>query len=270
MAEKKPVAPPGPQPSIADLIAAGPQIAPATSQRSPIGVPAGYSVKRPGQKFSIGGSDTGNILGGPTPSLTASMPGKAAKLYYEEDVVRPATWSPAQTADLQRRMAAVGLFGKKPKYRNAVWDDKSQSAYAKLLGFANAAGLTAQEALDRYSAEGGTDDEDGRGSLVTRTTNAEDLRETFETVLRTKTGRKPDPAKVAQMVATYQSGQIAEQTAEYGMGGTDGAGGNVAQMMAPDTFAKVQAERIDPLGVKVTEAGDTAAEFFGALKALGI
>lgn len=158
----------------------------------------------------------------------------------------PAQLPPDQLAQLQRKMVAAGLL-KSGSAQLGVWDTTSMNAYMQLLAYANASGLDAGTALDRWGQAHALDPNAGRAPLQVRTTNPEDLRKVFRQSIIDTLGEGWDTAKIDQMVAAYQGVETAAQTQAYGMQDT---GGTVVQPPDPSTFASAQARQENPLGAQ--------------------
>ena len=237
------------------LIAAGPQFA-AASAKHPLGVPSDYVAQREWDHSIPSESIRSDMSRIAAAGRTVSQPAR----YFDGDEWKPASLSPAKVAELQRQMAQAGLFGPKGKYRNGVWDKDSAAAYAEVLAYANASGMDKDTALKRYQAAP-ADPGAGREPLVKRLTNPDDLRATFETVARTKLGRKLAPGEVDRFVQAYQAQEGGAQEAAYN---ADATGGSVTDAPNPQAFL---AARIAKEYGAESQAHDIADQFgaFGAL-----
>jgi len=93
--------------------------------------------------------------------------------YFLDDVNAPliaGRGNPGLIAELQRRLAAVGLLeGRAPR---GVWDPTTENAYKRLLEIANVWEVTDQEALNQLMAESeGAVVDEGAGSIGRRTSD---------------------------------------------------------------------------------------------------
>ena len=130
--------------------------------------------------------------------------------YFDGDQWRPASASANTVVQLQQAMATAGLL---TNFRLGVWDEESADAYAKVLGYANAAGISDQLALQQMVespeiAMGGGEGGGGSGRriigfdengdpiyseyvpppLELRTTSREDLKKLFRSLTSEKLG----------------------------------------------------------------------------------
>jgi len=190
---------------VAAMQANGQAPAGPAQQQKFLGVPEGY-VAPPGRRF--GPQRTGYVK--------ATDP--AQPLYTEADIFTPRFTSPEDIARLQAEMARVGLFGKKPRYLNGKWDEKSQVAYEKLLRYANQGGLTDRDALADLAANGGAEglfvgEQEpftGSKSQTSRSVNLADptsARQMLRSTLKDKLGRAPSKAEYEQFYSALTAAQ---------------------------------------------------------------
>lgn len=227
---------------LAAIIAAGPGGG-AVQTRSALGVPDEYVATRPaGVPYA--------------PGRTVDV----APRYFDGDELIPAAWSSDRVASFQRALDRAGLYQKGDKYRLGVWDPNVDAvAYGRLLQFANASGLDEQEALSRWGEAGAIDETEVREPLTVRLTNPDDLREIFDTAVKTKLGRKVPDGWLDGMIAAYQAQEANAQQLAYNDAAT------VVDPPSPAAFAMAEAERRDPTGVDANDWLGRANEFFDLL-----
>ena len=232
---------------LAATIANGPGGSPdeeKTTERKPLGVPADWEGIRVRDPNAFRGMSPNAIdrwtLKGAGPGTT----GVGGPRYFTGDEWKPANTSGASVGALQRAMATAGLL---TKFRYGVWDAQSADAYAKVLGFANAAGITAQMALSQMvnspqinmAGRGGSSDSDSEGGggggdvigfdeqgnpiyapyvappLVLETTNKDDLRRVMRSAVIDKLGKGWSQAQINELVDSYVWQEIAVQKSTY-------------------------------------------------------
>jgi len=214
-----------------------------TTTRKPLGVPADWQGTRIRDPESFRGMSPNAVdrwtLNGAGPGAT----GVGGPRYFVGDEWRPANTSGASVAALQRAMATAGLLD---TFRYGVWDNQSAKAYAKVLGFANASGMTAQMALSQMvnspqiKMAGGSGSGSGSGSgggggnvigfdeqgnpiyegyvappLQLKTTNKDDLRRVMRSAIIDKLGQGWTQAQINEMVDAYNWQEIAVQKSNY-------------------------------------------------------
>lgn len=203
-------------------------------QRKPLGVPAGYTAQGPlGRPPELA-----NFMG------PVAVPTQVQPRYFEGDDLTPAGQPTESIVALQNSLIKAGLL--KSKYRYGVWDEPSQTAYRQALEFANASGVTDQQAIATYAnaPQAGTDTT--RAPLVKRTPNPDDLRATFTSAARSTLGHGVDDATIQQMVTQFQKASLAQQQREYDISGTEGTGGTTTEIPDAATFGETQLRRRFP------------------------
>lgn len=201
---------------------------------TPIGVPEDYTVEVP--------VDSPVIARGEVPATTQTR----GPRYYEGDEWEPAGQSPASIRDIQQAMYDAGLLG--DGFRVGVWDGTAAGAYAEVLAYANAAGISAQQALARMAATGEFNAGEAPPPLVVQRTNPEDLRRVFRATIINELGEGWDQERVNRMVSAYQAAEEQAQREEYQMQ-VEGRSGTVTAPPSPEAFAEAEAMRADPTGV---------------------
>jgi hypothetical protein len=247
---------------VEDLITSGPTKTSGTTSGKPIGVPSDYVAPVPvtiqrdpihADPWEIGSA------GQPTTVMAGQPP-----RYMQGDEWLPATLSVEDRVALQRAMAGAGLL--KGEYRNGIWDDKSRSAYANLLEFANASGLTWQQALNQWAGatriggRGGGGGGRARAPLTVKVSSPEDLAEIFNQTARTVLGRRLTPEESQRFVNAYQGVEKQVQQQAYR---TAPAGGQITEPPSPDVFAE---KRIREQSPGEASAHDLAMQFDNFLR----
>jgi hypothetical protein len=200
----------------------------------PIGVPEDYRVDVP--------EDSPVIARGEVPGSTRSV----GPQYYEGDEWEPAGLSPTSIRDIQQAMFEAGLLDS--GFRIGVWDGVSAGAYADVLAYANAAGISAQQALVRMAATGEFNPEEAPPPLVVQRTNPEDLRRVFRATIINELGQGWSQEQINRMVASYHQAEEAAYRQEREMQ-VEGRSGSFNAPPSPEAFAEAEAMRVDPTGV---------------------
>lgn len=238
--------------------------------QSPIGVP--YYITDPNTGQPMQGPDGQPLRWGASVPVPPNGPGSRGiegpgtapssgfdyqlPRYFSGDEWLPAQLPPDQLAALQRKMVAAGLL-KPGTAQLGVWDQVSMTAYTRLLEFANASGLDAQTALDRWGQATQKNPNQGRAPLVVQVTNPDDLRQTFRKAVIDTLGEGWDQSKIDQMVNAYQQVETQAQQQQYQMKGTTidpntgypvdaGQGGTVTAPPSPQAYAEQQARSEAP------------------------
>lgn len=249
---------PARKPTADELAEGGPPPPPAAANApKPIGVPEGYTVPRRGLVV-----DTYNAL---SPSATTISP-----RYFVGDEWAPASLSAEDRARLQRAMVDAGVIPKGAKFRLGMWDETTRGAYVDLLSFANGAGLDVKAALGEYArmrdVYGDPDEMAERQPLVTRLTNPDDLRSTFEVVARRKIGRKLRPEEAERFVKAYQTEEAGVQQQDYDL---DETGGTVTEAPDPQAFLAERLAKEYGVEVGATAIAEQGADFLDLLDEVG-
>lgn len=148
-------------------VAAGPPPAPGTAgARRPLGVPVDYVA--PGGPIGRP-ADLAGFMG------PVAMPVGVAPRFFEEHLLTPIGMPAEKIAQLQRRLDAAGLIGKR-KYVLGVWDAVSQDAYRQVLETANAYGVDEMQALAIYE----------RGQAMNETVDRPTVQLTHPTDIRSQ------------------------------------------------------------------------------------
>lgn len=244
--------------SASETVAAGPP--PLDQQEEdkgpkPLGVPSDYRA-RPGAG-TPGYYPHGFNYN--TRSYGEGAPGGIKPRYNQGDEWRPASISPANMVEIQRALATAGLLD--PDFRPGFWDRKSADAYSQVLEYANAAGITDQQALQQL-AETAVDRQYVNEPLQVHTTSREDLRRLFRTVSADKLGVAYNAAQIEELVDAYQFQEIQVQRENYAneqalkrtafeQGPEAVAGQEMVSTEAPspEAFAEAELMRRDPTGV---------------------
>lgn len=166
--------------------------------------------------------------------------------YFSGDEFAPASWPPEQISAYQAQLVKAGLL-RAGSYQAGVWDSQTVSAYTQLLGGANAAGMTKEDMLARWSQQAATSPGAGAGPLTVRLSNPEDLAAVFRKAVVDTLGEGWDSGKINQMVQSYQAIQASTQTQDHNLALS---GGTVTGAPSPQEFAVQQARQQNPLGAQ--------------------
>ena len=246
--------------TLRELIEAGPSGSSALPERSPIGVPEGYSASQQRPMFNVGKFAkiaTRNTM----PQKTVQVPPR----YYEGDELLPASLSSEDRARIQRDLADAGLLT--GKFRLGYWDVASQRAYAAALGYANQTGKSVKQAIAELKThpEAGTSED--REPLVIKKTDPESLRGVFRDVSRKLLGRQLSPDELEQFIGAYNQVEAQKQTEAYNVGDPEGQGGTISTIPNPDVYVEERLRKERPTDVAATAVNERADEFFGLLGA---
>lgn len=231
------------------LIAQGPMAAEVDETRY-LDVPTGYVAAR----------------GGTTPTMPR---------YSEADLYAPGGMAPEDQARLQQTLDRAGLFNKGDKYVLGRWDETTQGAYRRLLGFANQQGYNQEEALQRIGtlspeeydamygkgawaksssgkvggATGPGVGGDVRQGVTTQVMSNDDLRYLADRTARSSLGRKLSQEELDRFSNSYQSmlAQANQRQAAAQAQAEGGANVTYAGPTDPEAFATAQAEKLDPV-----------------------
>ena len=240
-----------------DLLANIPQVGVASA--APVqylGVPEGYQAPNPYGGFSGFGY---------VPAKTQ------APKYQDADVLAPGALSPERIAQLQEQLAKAGLYGgKKAVYRLGLWDDATQSAWAKVLSYANQSGLGQDDALSSLVAHPLPKDPATDGSdpgKVSKLTDAPTLEAQVQQAAQRRLGRKLRSSEVAKFVSLYQ-GLERKDNATYGAAQDAAAEGKDTTITPQAPGADVAAGDFIDSNNAQEAAGQDAYGYFDALKTL--
>lgn len=177
---------------------------------------------------------------------TAKPPQYVLPRYFDGDQWIPASMPPDQLAGLQRRMVQAGLL-KPGQAQLGVWDAVSMDAYTRLLAFANASGLLAEQALDRWGQAHAADPNAGRAPLTKQVSSLEELRPAIRKAFIDTLGAGISQDQIDRLAGEYQRIQGGAQEQAYNMQDT---GGTVVQPPSADAFAVAKAKEQNPLGAQ--------------------
>lgn len=226
--------------SIEDQIAGGPPAGDEFDEGpSPLGVPREYEVAvqnqdRPGYYPHGFNYRTRGYGAGAHPEDRSAIIGPR---YFDGDEWKPSQLSPAKVAQLQRAMATAGLLS---DFRYGVWDSRSAKAYAEVLSFANASGMTEQMALQRMvnspelSLGGGSGSRGGGRQIIgfdengdpvyseyvappleLKTTNRDDLMRAIRSGIIDRMGVGWSQQQVGELADLYIQKEIEAQRSVY-------------------------------------------------------
>lgn len=268
-------------PSLAEVIAAGPQSGGEEFVSRYLGVPEGYVATRQTED--------------------PERPAMIAPRYAEGEQYQPGGLSVEDRARLQQQLDRSGMFRKGEKYRLGVWDDATTDAYGRLLQFANQQGYDAPEALKvigtltpeeydslygkgAYSASssgkvnslagpgvGPGAAADVRPGVITQGMSGEDLRFLADRTARKQLGRKLAPDELERFSGAYQSmlAQANQRQAAAGVAAEGGANVTYSGPTDPEAFATGQLEKLDPVAAGARKQLDAFKAISGMLGGIG-
>ena len=223
---------------------------------SPIGVGPGFTVTQPygylpgGRSGHAPGSHGFDLGGGPGGRTIGPR-------YFADDEYKPANLQPNVIADIQAKMAFVGLYDPNAVLTSGDWGEETASAFRRLLAYANQHGLRWEVALSnlRSQVQGGGGpgapsgrmriDENGnlvpadtppdRQPLTIQQTDPRTLNLALREAAMNLTGRALSPDEVQDMTAAYNSLESQRQTEAYNL---QVQGGTYLDIPSPQTYAE--------------------------------
>lgn len=162
--------------------------------KTPLGVPKGYQAKQPGS-FNIGGA-TGDVDRGYV------EPAPVSPQYFQGDELYPAGWAPPDILTLQNKLKDSGLLPKGYTARG-VWDQVSQDAMSRIMGYANASGVTKEDIIQRWTQQVPADDQT-QGHVLTLK-NPDDIKGVLQDSAAKIIGRSLTPAELSTLRAGYSN-----------------------------------------------------------------
>ena len=198
--------------------------------------------------------------------------------YREEHVLQPTKWSPAQVAQHQAELEALGLLDE-DDYQPGKWNAKSSNARRALLKDANIMGISAtdliNEALNDPSLIGKGDSDGGSEDIpdafVFEAPNPDDLKKVFDNTARTVIGRKLDDLTLQRMVESYTALERGTQQSAFDVGNAGGEGipGQVTEGESTEGFAIDYLEEQFPEMVESQEMMGASKTFFDMIRQSG-
>lgn len=228
-------------------------------KRHPLGVPDDYRLRDYSKPPGLGGP--GGLMGAANRALYrgggGGLTGATNRIldrgrfatieprYFDGDEWKPASRDPDSIVDMQRSLVIAGFLSPTDSFRLGAWDEPTRDAYKSLLEYANASGLTADVALQRYAEgtppPGGTGGGGGSGQggssgpgsyfdpitgewvtekfkpppLELRTSNKEDLRRVMRSAVIDKLGEGWSQAQIDELVDAYNWEEIRTQKDAY-------------------------------------------------------
>lgn len=195
---------------------------------------------------------------------------------------------PDALAQLQQQLYAGGFYGdgyysgKTPKQPQlGVPDEDSFAAFKKAATRAARSGTALPDVLDQAvtsfskssgtAGAGGTSGPGGSAAQARpiQLTSDADLRATFTSAIKNRTGKNPDPAILQRMVDSYHKAEVDSQMAAYGAQDAQGGNPQYTQAPNPSTYANEQIQQLAPGDVGVHDALGAFDTFMGMLKASG-
>ncbi len=155
---------------------------------------------------------------------------------YDGQYVRDDAWTlplqdPEDIPNLQRQLVLAGLLDPK-KIREGLWDEASASAYGNVLGFANAYGLNANDALSVLINNPDLASTLADPKPIVERANPADINATYRQASQSLTGQEQDPTQFAQEYRGLEDAAYARRLS------VDAAGGQYVG--APDIGAAAE------------------------------
>lgn len=218
----------------------------ASGGKVPIGVPKGYTIRsRVPTPIHHGGWGT------------RSMQVEQGPRYFQGDEWRNAPAALEDVSDLQRALIQVGFLDSTGVVYGS-WDDKTATAFAKVLASANQSGAMWQDALATRLAlvdqQGGLKAGRAVAPLTIKLTNPDDLKKVANNVAKNLYGGNLPDDDLNRFVSAYQASEAQAQSSsyaqQYNASGTGyGAGGTVTAPADPSVAAEKQIRGEHPLAV---------------------
>jgi hypothetical protein len=212
---------------------------------------------------NTGASGTTDYIGFPANTATLTGIGGSTTTHPQPLYAQGSQWlpvrenaTPQDISQLQDQMVKAGLLT--TDYRAGVWDAPSMQAFTQVLGAANAAGSTWQQALTNYTngtpmvwdaktnsyVKGTPGTAQTKAPLVTRYTNPDDLASVANEVATSKIGRMFTPDEMQRFVKAYHDTEATESAGQSSASGPGGGGYTAAA--SPQTAAATFAQQTDP------------------------
>lgn len=235
----------------------------ASSTNKPLGVKEDY-VARP-RTAPAGSGDTGMEAERAAYAYETQQIA-VPPTFYETDLERPNSWSGGSIASLQQDLVAAGLLSKKG-FSLGLYDDATQTAYSKVLQYANKAGIKSiDEALGTFLARprvglGGGASGGGRAPFRAELPNPDDIKALIDATVPNILGRTLTEAEKEAVVGAYQAVVGGAQQQAYN---TAESGGTVTQAPDASTFIAKRVKELNP------EEADLYGKFSKVGNVLGI
>ncbi len=136
------------------------------------------------------------------------------EMYTSDDAWSLPLSVPDKIPDIQRQLVIAGLLDPK-KVRLGLWDQQSASAFTKVLGFANAYGMRAMDALGYYVNNPQPDTSTGRAQRTIAFTNPADVEAGFADVSQQMTGQEMPTAAFAGAYHGLEAAQNRDPGSDY-------------------------------------------------------
>lgn len=199
-----------------------------TTTNSPLGVPSGYkapTITPQGLQTSILEFAPGQVPQGAVGSLGAPMrtttygtiPLSAGTVKPGDQYASGDQWSvplsdPESIPGLQQQLIAAGLLNPK-SVRLGTWDVTSANAYSTVLGFANAYGLNATQALQVLVSNPKA--QNGPQAPTIAFTNPQDVETGFQNVSQNLTGQEMPTDQFVQHYHDLEAAQAHAPGSNY-------------------------------------------------------
>jgi hypothetical protein len=233
------------------------------SDKKAIGVPNDYSVTK--GKSGERKDEFKNFMGPVGPD--AMKDNNVGVQYWEGDQLYPAGWDPQDILKLQLQMRDAGVYGKQ-KYTPGVWDQTSQDAMERIMGYANAAGVSKEDIMSRWKQY--ADSSDQTGAVLTLK-NPEDIKNYLQQTAGKVIGRSLSPAELNTLTAGYQDidRTAQEQDAAAQAAAANGKTTSVTSPISVETYADQQLRNRFSDEAHWVTANSRMQEFYSILGAGG-
>lgn len=179
-----------------------------------------------------------------------------------------AAQDPTFIRKIQYGLLGAGLIDDNDIFAPGVFDDVTSKGMSSVLGYANRAGITWEQALDELM-QGGMErmaalnaaKKGPKGPVFTaRLSNPDDLKKMFrQTAYNMLGGQFIAEDQQQAFVDAYHQIELGAQRAAFDA--QVGGGGTVVDAPNPQTTAEQQVEQLDPDGVKAKRINDYASMF---------
>lgn len=206
---------------------------------------------------------------------TTRRPVEVDPRYFDGDQYSPAGMPPEEIIKIQKRLEKAGLLD---SYVPGLWDSGTANAYTEVLASANRRGSTADDALDfMVSNPVEVPKEKFRAPAFVKPDYAT-LAQDVKSVMRTKLGREPSDAEMAELTGAMSSAyradfdaQVAAMRSEF-----DAAPGETPAAVTDvdpvarfrETFESRFAPEIDRLAA-LPEVRENMTNVFSSLRTMG-
>lgn len=189
------------------------------------------------------GQESNDVFGIPKDHL---RPGPSGVFYQDGDQWAPSKYTPAKRADLQVALVKSGLLDRNDLTQLGYWDVASAQAYARVLVFASANGMSDDQALRTIMSDNDAVNRSQPGPVVTLS-NPKDIEAMAKEISVRVTGKKMSDATLKSIVAAVHESQRLDQAAAF-------AQGNPEEADLENPFVDIKRKRLgieDKLGISL-------------------